>query len=340
MARGAAALRTERDRFERWLELIPHCNRAEEGVELSELAGLFDDSAEAILADVQALVDREYYLPGSFADSLTILIDGKSLDLTSPDHFQRPIRFSLMEALALQLGLQIIAEESEGEREALARTVKGLAAALEAMGGVGRPDERNASEAHAHVEPFAYGADLTGFAPGVLDQLRRGLREHRVIELEYFKPYEPEEPRPRRVAPWALARVHGTWYLLARDEGPGEPRVFRLDRILDARLTDAAAEVPEDLRVEDYVDPEGVYRGDEDDLEVTVRYSSRIARWVGERYGAAAECLRDGSVVVPHRCKSPWWAVGWVLRYGSEAYIAAPERVRALAMQVLEEMDA
>lgn len=65
------------------------------------------------MADVQALVDREYCLPSSLADSLTILIDGERLDLTSPDHFQRPIRFSATEALAMQLRLRMVAGEGD-----------------------------------------------------------------------------------------------------------------------------------------------------------------------------------------------------------------------------------
>jgi hypothetical protein len=88
------------------------------------------------------------------------------------------------------------------------------------------------------------------------------------------------------------------------------------------------------------VDPERVYRGDEEDLEVAIRYSPRIARWIVERYGSAAPLEPEGSVVVRHCCKSPWWAVSRALRYGSEACITVPEGLCVLVVEALREMEA
>lgn len=341
-------------RFERWLELIPYCERAPEGVPLDELAERFDDSESAILADVERLVGREYYLPGSFADSLTILIGADRLELRSPGHFERPIRLSPLEALALQLGLQIVlAETSPAERAGLEEATRRVADALRSVevdagpgrtragsgpsevGGAGEAEEAGGLDLD---EPLAYGPALPESAARAYGELRRALRDGRVVELRYFKPHEPDEAPPRRVEPWALARAHGEWYLVGRDRDPEEPRVFRLDRILDVEVTDVAATVPSDLRVEDHIDPETVYRGDEDDLEVTIRYSPRIARWIRERYGDDAEPRPDGSVRVRHRCKSPDWPVTRVLRYGADAELIAPPELRARVRRALQDV--
>jgi proteasome accessory factor C len=335
---ASAAPRTESDRFERWLELIPHCNRAEEGIELDQLAAVFEDSPEAILGDVQALVDREYYLPGSFADSLTILIDGERLDLTSPDHFQRPVRFSPMEALALQLGLQAVLEEQpDGEEESVKAALAELAAVLEAAGDT---SESNSTGGADEIDALACASGLSGVAPDVLAELRRGLRERKVVELEYFKPYGPADPTARRVEPWALAAVHGTWYFLGHDLGVGDVRRFRLDRILSAQATSETAQVPENLNVENYIDPQRVFRESEDNLEVSIQYSPRIARWIQERYGDDAATSPDGSVTIRHRCRSLWWAVGRALGCGLEASITTPEGASALVVQMLGRLQA
>ena len=311
--------------FERWLELIPRCGREPGGVPLDALADQLGDSKQRIVADAQALGNRAYYLPGGFVDSIMILVETDRLEINSPGQFQRPVRFSPLEALALQLGLQVVlAEAPEEERDTLETAVSELTAVLQSDGGSDAP-----------AGALAYGSPLTGATPQIMETVRLALRERRLLEIHYFKPYPPEEPRPRKVSPWALAAVRGTWYLLARDEGAGEPRVFRLDRIVEARATDEAAEVAENVRVEDYIDPECVYRGDEDDLEVTIRYSPRIARWIRERYGEEAEGQPDGSVVVRHRCKSPWWAVGRVLSYGDLAEVRLPEEVRGLIGNML-----
>ena len=309
-----AATRTESDRFERWLELIPHCNRAEEGVELAELAGLFEDSAQAILADIQALVDREYYLPGSFADSLTILIDGERLDLSSPDHFQRPIEFSTMEALALQLGLQMIPDD-KGEETSATEIGASLASVLKSAAD---PDPENGDQT-----PFDAAFQLGPVSSSVadfLDVLATALRNRRNVEIDYYKPYEPGVPTVRRVMPWAVVQVNGIWYLLAHDKSVEEARLFRLDRVLKARVLDSTGDIPGDLRVEDYIDPERLYRASEDYYNVQIAYSPLIARWVEERYGTAIP-NETGWYEVTHQCKSVWWAVTQALRHGAEARI-------------------
>lgn len=78
---------------------------------------------------MQVLVDREYYLPGGFAESLSILIDGASPDLKSGDHFKRAVRFSPLQALVLQLGLQIVAAEA-GSHDAMKSETAALLTAV------------------------------------------------------------------------------------------------------------------------------------------------------------------------------------------------------------------
>lgn len=324
-------------RFERWLTLIPYCAREGEGLSLEQLAELFDDAPESVLADAQALVEREYYLPGGFADSLKILIDAERLAIDSPDHFRRPVRFSPLEALAVQLGLQAVLEEQpDDEEEGVKAALAELAAALEAAGDSSDPGSaRGAGDA---IDALAYGSGFSGVAPDVLAELRRGLRERKVVELEYFKPYEPADLTARRVEPWALAAVHGTWYFLGRDLGVGGERLFRLDRIVGARATTETADVPEDLNVEDYIDPRRVFRASDDDLEVTISYGVLIARWVCEQYLVDLPSRGDGAVEVQHRCRGPAWAIAHALAYGDGAEIVRPKAVRHLAVRTLSDL--
>jgi predicted DNA-binding transcriptional regulator YafY len=61
---------------------------------------------------------------------------------------------------------------------------------------------------------------------------------------------------------------------------------------------------------------------------MTVRYSARIARWIGEREGRAADGA-DGSITVEHPIADPDWAVRHVLQYGPDAEVLAPAAMRA-----------
>ena len=96
----------------------------------------------------------------------------------------------------------------------------------------------------------------------------------------------------RPVHPYALVYGEGHWYLLAWCTVSEGVRIFRVDRI----------------------------------LEVRVRYSPRIARWIAEREEGVWDA--DGSFVVNHRAVDPHWVVRHVLQYGPDAVVLEPEKVR------------
>lgn len=55
----------------------------------------------------------------------------------------------------------------------------------------------------------------------VLEALPGAPRERKIVEMRYFRPYEPEEPHVRRISPEAPVALRGAWYLLACDGEPG-----------------------------------------------------------------------------------------------------------------------
>ena len=105
----------------------------------------------------------------------------------------------------------------------------------------------------------------------------------------------------RPVHPYALVYGEGHWYLLAWCTVSEGVRIFRVDRI----------------------------------LEVRVRYSPRIARWIAER--EAGEWDADGAFGVTHQAADPHWAVRHVLQYGPDAVVLEPEEVRRLVREVVGE---
>jgi predicted DNA-binding transcriptional regulator YafY len=89
------------------------------------------------------------------------------------------------------------------------------------------------------------GAAGDGPQSGVLLELAEGIRRQRRVAFRYASPRS--EPREREVDPYGLAVIEGRWYLAALDHGHGEVRVFRVDRILRAKLRPEAAPVPPDF---------------------------------------------------------------------------------------------
>ena len=81
-----------------------------------------------------------------------------------------------------------------------------------------------------------------GAQGGVLLELADGIRRQRRVAIRYAS--RGREPRERTVDAYGLAVIGGRWYLAALDHESGETRVFRVDRILSARLGLEPATVP------------------------------------------------------------------------------------------------
>lgn len=318
--------------LERILQILPIAAR-EGGATLEELAAALDVSPERILADLAEVTARAYYqLPPLDVD---ILIEGDRVKVWTTGEFRRPLKLSPLEALALALGLRILADEAAGEDSAARREeLRALARRL---------DQEIAS---VPAEELAARYSLDGGDPsgdGLLALLRDAAAERRPCRLIYLKP-AGAFPEERLVHPYALVFGSGRWYLLGWSEEPRDIRAFRLDRIAEARVVEGRFEVPEGFDPGEYLTGAAVYRADAG-LEVAVRYSPKIARWILERPGGAGEAASgdekapdaavqpDGSIVVRHRVADPSWVIRHVLAYGPDAEVLEPPEIRALVAE-------
>jgi predicted DNA-binding transcriptional regulator YafY len=122
-----------------------------------------------------------------------------------------------------------------------------------------------------------------------------------------------------------MVHSEGCWYLLAHCILSEEVRTFRMDRVLDAEPTGERFPAPEDFAAEAHIQGGRVFRADQT-MEVKVRYSPVVARWIAEK--EAAEVSDDGSLTVTYQVADPHWIVRHVLQYGPEAEVLDPEEVR------------
>lgn len=303
----------------RILELLPRASRAA-GVALAELAREMGISEAEALADLQAVWTREYYLPAGAAENVQVLIDADRVRVWTTGEFRRPPRLSPREALALGVGLRMLALESP---EPTRPRILALAARLEGAVAVETP----AADALA-INP---GADSP---EGVRATLHRAVRERRCCTIDYLKRGAPEPDR-RGVDPYALLASEGRWYLVGRCHRSDETRVFRADRVVAVELAEETFAAPAEFDVQSYLTRGRVYHADHD-TEAVVKYSARIARWIEER--GPVERQPDGSVRVRYRVADPDWLVRHVLEHGRDAQLIEPaemrERVRTAAAAI------
>jgi len=305
------------EQLERILYILPMAAR-DNGVSFAELERALDCDRATILKDIGDATARVYHHAGGSVDAFEITFDSERVHVHAAHEFKRPVRLNAREALILGLGLRVLASETDVAQRA---RVLALAERL----------ERDLATPRFDLQPASVAREAAAFEPRVgvsvgEDDLRSvfadAIEQRRLCVVEYMKPHAA--PALRKLLPQRLIYGNGHWYVAGIDVALNEPRTLRLDRVISAELTE---QQPETSAVAEQL---SFYVADEqDELEVRVRYSPRVARWIAEHNGAQLE--GDGSIVITHRVADPDWLVRHVLQYAGEAVVETPALRRVVA---------
>jgi len=306
---------TAAGQLRRILHLIPMCED-DAPHPIDQMAAALDSDRKTLLRDLKALSDR-FDDPGGFVEGVQVFVEPGRFSLKS-DHFRRPMRLTLGELGALDLGLAMLERERPpDEQDAIRRARERLNLVLTKLPRDARLDSDMTAD---------QGADAD---PETLRVLRDALRHGRMLSIRYAGA-SAAEATERQVGPLALAPSRGHWFLVALFEG--NIRIYRVDRIEAASELDDAFKRPNGFSYEEVVQNGRIFHGTPDQTLV-VRYSARIAPWIAEREGK--EPGPDGSVTVEYPLGDPDWAVRHVLQYGPDAEVVGPAAVRNRVREVL-----
>jgi proteasome accessory factor C len=306
----------------RILHVIPRLADGEEHA-LADIAASVGTTGPSLLKDLEALVER-YDVPGGFVEGVQLFVTPETVSVLS-NHFQRPMRLTIAELCALELGLAMLRNERPpDERPPIDR----------ALGRLREVITRLPSNA-AHEGVRSAGTERVANV-GHLATIRGALRARRKVRLAYRRG-DDEAATERVVCTYGLAFAHGAWYAVAFCEMREALRFFRLDRVDAAEALDARYEVPPAFRLDDVVAGGKMFMA-ERPRTMTVRYSPRVARWIAEREGKTVE--PDGSLTLEHPLAVLDWAVRHVLQYGPEVTVLEPDEVRQAVVSRLERMSA
>jgi predicted DNA-binding transcriptional regulator YafY len=299
---------TAADQLKRILDLIPRLADGEEHpvVDVAAQVGM---TPTELLRDLEAVSER-FDAPGGFVEGVSIWVEDDSVCVTT-HRFLRPMRLTMPELCALELGLTMLRRErTPAEQGPIDRA---LARLRETIARVPADDR---------WEGTRY-ADLT-VAGSVehLSALRRAIGESRRARLRY-RPGAAGESSTRTIEPHSLTFAEHMWYVVASTD-QATLRFYRLDRIEEVELLDERFErdASAGLRVQEA----GRAFASETTMRMTVRYSPRVARWVAEREGTTLS--DDGSLTLEHPVADESWAVRHVLQYGPDAELLAPAELR------------
>jgi proteasome accessory factor C len=301
-------------RIQRILTLIPFL-RKNPGVRLEDLATYCGAPASEILADLDKILlcGVPPYLPD---DYIGVYVEDGRVEIRFAEHFRRPVRFTLQEALALKLALESL-PHGEAKKSLLGKIAKAIGARdLEARLAVARP--RNEE---------------------VLSAVMPAIAERRELEIDYYSATS-DEMRTRVVRPYGIVQKSGEHYLVGYCERAKEVRSFRVDRIRSARALDRTFSIPEDWSIERFEKREMNFPR-RAEITARVRFSRAVARWVREaRKGEPIEETPSGDLIVTIRALSLPWLLNEVLGYGLNAEILGPPEVRRAMREHLAELRA
>ena len=308
------------ERLERILRVMPLVV-GQDNVPVDEIKRVAGVDALTLLDDLRALTERDDE-PGGFVEAVSILFEAGSVSVHSP-HFARPIRITLPELCALELGLAILGASSTSiERKLIDSARQRVREAIVAM-----PE----SAAREDVW-YANGPNIPD------ERMLSELRQASVAQIKALISYrrgDATESSERVVHPYAVLPVRGAWFLIAHCERSRGMRFFRADRIEAVQKLDDAFARPDGLVLDEVLSAERVFSGAAPE-RLVVRYSPRIARWIAEREEGDAEA--DGSFVVRHPLADDAWAIRHVLQYGPEAEVLEPARIREKLAATLRAM--
>jgi proteasome accessory factor B len=212
----------------------------------------------------------------------------------------------------------------------------GLASRMWSSASLGGPAARALRKLEAagvEITPLPEGlrAPVDG-GSRTLPAVAEAAREGRPVRFDYRGATDPA-PSTRHVEPWGVVWWHGRWYLAGHDLDRGEPRVFRLSRIVgdpEPVGTPGTVTVPAGVDLTALVSS-----SDNAPTQVTAQVKVRRDRALGLRRRALRVEATDGWDVLTLPCPDPQRLVEQVLPYGPAAVVLSPQEARDLATRRL-----
>lgn len=226
------------------------------------------------------------------------------------DTFARPARLSPLMARALLLALDLLGD---------ALTIPGLESLSPLRRKIAALVGESPAEANVVLD------DILPPDHEVIEALRRGIRDRRVLELEYLTKGRLEVTT-RQVEPYLLFRGQEAWYLEAFCLVAQAQRTFKLERIRSARITGAAFDPRPEMDLASGRSGQAFVPGEVASWS-TVRFEPRWLRHLEDR-GVEFVTLEDGRL----EARIPYADEGWmaydVLRFLGEAVLETPQAAR------------
>ena len=292
-----------------YFQANPRITRAEAAADLGVSAKQLEDDLNQLW-----LCGLPGYGPGDLID---FQFSGDTIEVTFSAGMDRPLQLTSPEATGLLMALRALADipgvvDPEAARSAIAKIES-------AAGAVGHSYARHA----AVDEPAAAESDAAA-------AVRAAVRGNRALAIDYYSASR-DTLSTRTVDPIRVVVVGEHSYLEAWSREADGVRLFRFDRIVDARVLDEPSAPPEPA-VQAAPDT-SLFDADPSLPSATLRLAPS-ASWMFEYYPMRLLTeLSDGYCEAAMTYASEEWMARLVLGFGSAVRVLAPQ---SLARRVQE----
>ena len=287
------------DRLGRILAMVPWI-ASQDRPRIDDVCARFDISREELVADLDVVFVVGLY-PYTPDNLIEVDIDDDRVSINYTNFFERPLRLSRDEALALlAAGVASAAQPGHDPEGPLARGLAKVAGVL----GIDLDDDLGVVLADDELDTLA-----------VLDEAIDG---GQVLHIGYFS-HARNAQTERDIEPRGRFATDGAWYLDAYCRETGEQRVFRVDRITSLTVTaegfdPAGPSVADRTALASFEPTDSVPR-------VTIEVPPS-GSWVAEQYPVdAVEDLADGRRRVTLAVTARPWLERLLLRLGPDATV-------------------
>jgi proteasome accessory factor B len=154
----------------------------------------------------------------------------------------------------------------------------------------------------------------------VWNQVLVGLRVQKPVALHYQAPGY-DELAIRIIHPYHLVGHKGEWYLLGYSDHHKEMRIYALAWVKKARLRtqDPRFEIPEEFRLDDYIDPGFGLFVNAQAYDIAIRFGPTVSSHITERRWHPQQSIEkhaDRTVTMRFRSNQLEETLFWTMRWG------------------------
>jgi predicted DNA-binding transcriptional regulator YafY len=174
------------------------------------------------------------------------------------------------------------------------------------------------------------------------DRVLEAIESRQKIRLEYESLYEGK-PISTLVSPYEMVFQKRSWYVVGRSSLHRDIRTFHVGRITASTLTSDTYEIPPRFTLKRYFGNAWRMIRELPEVEVIVRFRPLVARNVAEVLWHPTQKMvwnDDGSLDFHARVEGIREISWWILGYGDQAEVLAPQSLRELIISHVQRMAA